>query len=439
MLNLSDTSLSTLDAAGDSFNSVERFLGTAYGDSFTASWSDVIFDGGAGNDTLTGGYYSDRLLGGAGNDVLRSGGGQDTLNGGDGIDTAVFDSGSNETVVTANLSLTTAQWTGLGSVIMTGIENLSGGVSFDQLTGDANANLLSGLANNDTLSGGGGNDTLDGGAGSDSLIGGAGSDTAQYLSGSAITVDLSLTTSQNTGEGRDVLSGIENVTSGAGNDRLTGDGNANILNGGAGNDTLTGAAGNDTLRGGDGDDLLFGGLGNDVFSGGAGIDTVSFSGSVAVTVNLGLTTAQATGQGSDTFLLVENLIGSSAGDTLTGDITANRLSGEGGNDVLRGGDGADTLLGGDGADTLSGGTGADRLTGGADADRFVFNTGFGSDIVTDFQNGIDRIAITTGAEKFGDVTVADAGADAVITFSGVTITLLSFDHAQIGAEDFVFL
>ncbi len=60
--------------------------------------------------------------------------------------------------------------------------------------------ILIGLGGVDTLSGGNGNDILVGGAGNDTLSGGAGIDTASYIDAtSAVTLNLGLTTGQNTG------------------------------------------------------------------------------------------------------------------------------------------------------------------------------------------------------------------------------------------------
>jgi hypothetical protein len=86
------------------------------------------------------------------------------------------------------------------------------------------------------------------------------------------------------GRGYVALTGFENLTGGALQDRLTGAADANILYGGAGNDTLSGLAGADLLDGGANDDVLFGGadvdrllggLGNDKLTGGTGTDTLS--------------------------------------------------------------------------------------------------------------------------------------------------------------------
>ena len=79
-------------------------------------------------------------------------------------------------------------------------------------------------------------------------------------------------------------------------------------------------------------------------------------------MNLGTIGSQATGQGTDTFVDVEHLLGGSKNDTLTGDSLDNTLNGGPGNDVLSGGDGFDTLIGGRGADQMDGGNDFDVVT-----------------------------------------------------------------------------
>ena len=79
------------------------------------------------------------------------------------------------------------------------------------------------------------------------------------------------------------------------------------------------------------------------------------------------------------------------------------------------------------------------LVGKSGQDSFLFNTGGGNDTVVDFQNGIDRIQITNGAESFAEILVTDSNANVVIQFSNVTITLLNVDHSLIGIEDFLFV
>lgn len=173
---------------------------------------------------------------------------------------------------------------------------------------------------------------------------------------------------------------IENAIGGRGRDLMVGNDEGNRLEGRGGDDTLRGGAGNDTLLGGAGADSLVGG---------AGRDTVMLGGSTALTVDLRISGRQATGNGVDTLVSVENLVGGSARDRLTGNSANNVLRGEGGNDTLQGASGADTLTGGDGGDLLDGGIGDDRMTGGAGADTFRFNGG--RDMVQDFTNDVDQI------------------------------------------------
>src|SRR2546423_789135 len=64
----------------------------------------------------------------------------------------------------------------------------------------------------------------------------------------------------------------------------------------------------------------------------------------------------------DVYSGVENLIGGSGADRLTGDGNANVLCGGAGNDTLSGSGGNDILVGGAGADRLDGGSGVDTAS-----------------------------------------------------------------------------
>ncbi len=194
------------------------------------------------------------------------------------------------------------------------------------------------------------------------------------------------------------------------------------------------------LVGGDGDDLLIVGQSHDQLVGGSGNDTVSYVGSsAAVTVNL--LTGSASGGGDsgqfqfDQFSSIENLIGSSFGDTLTGDNGANRLDGAAGNDSLNGGNGNDIL---------DGGTDSDTLTGGAGDDRLLFSDGYGSDVLTDFTIGDDTIDFTgigTAADNFADVQshASQVGAHTVVDFgNGDVLTIQNVLMTNLSASDFLF-
>ena len=79
--------------------------------------------------------------------------------------------------------------------------------------------------------GSGGIDTLDGGIGTDLISFGFTTD--------AITLDLSNTSSQATGnQGSLIVSNIEDIYGGYGNDTLTGNSSSNTIKGGFGSDTL---------------------------------------------------------------------------------------------------------------------------------------------------------------------------------------------------------
>ncbi|MFM5949236.1 MAG: beta strand repeat-containing protein [Novosphingobium sp.] len=247
--------LSAGQSLSESF-AVHAADGTAQTVTLTIAGADDLRTGTNNADTLSGTSGNDTLNGNGGNDTLIGGLGNDVLNGGTGTDTASY--AGLATGVTVSLAFTTQQNTGGGGLdTLTGIENLTGTSQNDALTGDAGNNVLIG---------GDGNDTLDGSAGNDTLNGGNGTDTASYASsGSAVTVSLAVTASQNTGgAGNDTLSSIENLTGSGFADTLTGSSGANVIDGGAGNDRISG---------GGSADRLIGGLGNDTFVFGALADS----------------------------------------------------------------------------------------------------------------------------------------------------------------------
>ena len=84
-----------------------------------------------------------------------------------------------------------------------------------------------------------------------------------------------------------IITGVDLIEGGEGNDRLEdGSGNDTLLGGlgndrlegGRGNDLLEGGAGRDKLKGGRGDDVLNGGAGDDALDGGKGMDRAIFEG-----------------------------------------------------------------------------------------------------------------------------------------------------------------
>lgn len=91
----------------------------------------------------------------------------------------------------------------------------------------------------------------------------------------------------------------------------------------------------------------------------------------------------------------------------------------------------DLLWGSSGDDFLVGNKGDDTLTGGDGADTFVFVFDGGNDQVTDFQAGIDTLALEAGLGVSGGVE--EAG-NTVVTFSdGGTVTLIGVAKADLAA------
>jgi Ca2+-binding RTX toxin-like protein len=185
----------------------------------------------------------------------------------------------------------------------------------------------------------------------------------------------------NAGQGDDV------VSLGKGNDRADGGSGNDVIVGDKGRDTIAGGAGNDGVYGDDGDDQVDGGLGDDIVGGGDGQDVVN---------------------------------------------------GGAGNDLVDGGAGHDVVIAGSGDDVVHGGDGHDQLTGGAGRDTFVFESGFGKDVVLDFQKGQDilqieaninglRITQPSDLARFvsGDATSAE------IKLGGDTIRLVGVSRADL--------
>lgn len=320
-----------------------------------ANVENVIYIG-TGTFTGTGNSLVNSMTGGAGGDSLSGSSAADLMIGGGGNDSYTFDANGDMAVegvnagtdsVTASVTVTLAD--NVENLTLTGSSNLSG-------TGNSLSNSLTGNSGVNTLTGGGGSDTLNGGTGGDGMYGGEGDD--NYTVDNAADI-----TGEDAGKGTDRVSSsitrtladhLEDLTL-TGSSAINGTGNSlnNRIVGNTGANILSGAAGIDTLIGNAGNDIFYGNTSSTV---GTEIDTVSYEGTTAaVTFNLGLTTAQATGgSGSDRVPngSIENLIGGSAADTLTGTTGANRLEGAAGSDKLNGLTGADVLVGNAGLDTI---------------------------------------------------------------------------------------
>jgi Ca2+-binding RTX toxin-like protein len=277
----------------------------------------------------------------------------------------------------------------------------------------------------------------------------------------------------------DFRGGNDFIYGDSGNDLIAGD----ILDGAVATGSVI-VNGNDTIFGGDdddqiygdslltgfsspnepgGDDILDGGLGDDYLDGQGGNDTAAYN-SILAAVTVNLATGVATGQGTDSLVRIESVIGSGLSDTLSGDTNANRFTGGLGNDVIDGSGGLDTaiysektqgvtvavsgstlvnvvvggviedrirnvenIIGGSGNDQLAGDGLANELSGGAGNDRFQ---GLGGADKLDGGLGADTAIY---AEKNPAIQVTLLGSSwATVTVGGVAEDQIRFIENIIG-------
>jgi Ca2+-binding RTX toxin-like protein len=100
--------------------------------------------------------------------------------------------------------------------------------------------------------------------------------------------------------------------------------------------------------------------GNDIYDGGLGSDTVDYS-AVTTAVSVDLSNGRASGPGTQSLTSIENVVGTSQGDVISGDSGDNVIDAGSGNDRVNGGGGNDTFIGGLGDDRYDGGAGTDVL------------------------------------------------------------------------------
>jgi Ca2+-binding RTX toxin-like protein len=499
--------------------------GSAGNDNLIGADGPDTINGLGGDDWIVAGGGHDLLSAGAGNDYITLSSGQadnDTVDGGEGFDTVSYEFDGDAVNFTSTLS-TGLQSDGRGGTdSLTGIEGLevSGTQGNDTLTGGGEENYFYGLSGNDLLSGLDGADYLYGNAGDDTLLGGAGHDALRghggndslsagegddFLGGGfgndtldggpgidrasnyqtdpaigGVSIDLRITTAQDTRQGLDVYTSIEQVSGTPFADTLIGNGADNWLWGSSSQvqgdtpDPVTGeysytasTSNNDSLEGQGGNDLLQVGSGNHTLIGGSGVDAVGYgeNGGPEVGIKVALVAgAQVTGAGTWTLAEIENLSGGRLNDELTGDAGANVLAGDLGNDTLSGGDGDDALFGdgqivadtfGDGRsggagpiklfeqildgltsslpvggqDVLSGGAGNDTLRGGAGNDSI--DGGSGTD--TARFTGLKSEYTVTLNQGTGVITVTDntAGRDGTDTL--VNVEKLKFSDQTVDA------
>ncbi len=428
-----DASTGQHDSRAQGGDPLGLYVGAQTGETFDGSEVFAVFDLAGGDDRATyRGGDNAFLLGGSGDDYL-TGNGDDFFMGGSGDDM---------------IYATGRQAVARGG---TGNDDILGTVGDDWLTGDAGNDFIDASGGNDFVAGGDGEDRLYGGAGNDWIIGGAGDDRMSGGDGSDVFHFHAL-------NGNDTIfdfRGYEDIldlralgtpitwaelsaridAADNGRDAVIdlspwGGGTITLRNVKAaylsedmfwlpypefpageqfeevgfyvpGTATYVGSPGDDTLVADGRADFIFGGEGDDTLDGGGGEDWI---------------------------------LGGEGNDTLAGGASADRLMG---------GEGRDTLNGGEGDDWLSGGTGTDTLTGGSGADTFAYFTGHGSDTITDFTDGEDKIDLSAleSISGFADLTMVQLGSFVTIDLhehGGRTIALENFDIEDLDETDFIF-
>ena len=185
-------------AAGDTYDSIERITGSIYSDLFYGSDGADDFRGLGGYDWFVG-----------------SGGGKDRYYGGSGKDTVSY--AASDAGVIASILLGRGSAGDADRDLYFEIENLTGTNFNDELTGDNGRNILRGMYGEDRLFGLGGNDRMTGGGSDDYLDGGDGWDFAIF-SGNQDEYTISTANGITTvdrilagGEGTDTLVNIEEI------------------------------------------------------------------------------------------------------------------------------------------------------------------------------------------------------------------------------------
>ncbi|WP_230533198.1 calcium-binding protein [Microvirga roseola] len=214
------------DANGDVYTSIERLIGSRFGDKFYGSGA-AILQGAGGNDT----YYisgSDQVI--------------ETASG--GTDTVVFSGSLKLPAYVENL-------------VATGSASIS-------LAGNSSSNALIGNAGRNTLKGEAGSDHLDGKSGADVMYGGAGNDTFyvdhrsdKAIEGSRGGTDTVVSyVSYKLGTSSSYQ--VEKLVAASGRSNLALEGNkyTNYVYGNSGNNKLAGGLGKDYLKGGSGKDTF---------------------------------------------------------------------------------------------------------------------------------------------------------------------------------------
>ncbi|MCW5322943.1 calcium-binding protein [Verminephrobacter aporrectodeae subsp. tuberculatae] len=450
------------------------FAGTAAADNIAGTIADDTITGQAGadaiygrdgNDMLDGGADNDILYGENGADTLDGGAGDDVLSGGTGNDTYLFGKGDGQDTIRSTYDHAADQLNVLqfkagvapsevmamrsGSNLVLSIASaadkvtinhffdndnpandynpiqqvrfadgttwdintlkskaFAGTASADNIVGTTADDTITGQAGADTIDGRDGNDTLDGGADNDVLSGGAGNDT--YLFGKGDGQDTIKLDYDRVASKLNVLQFKAGVT--PSEIVATRSGSYLVL-------SIAGTTDKVTIS------LFFDNDNptNDYNP----IQQVRFADGTTWDIN-GIKSKVFAGTAA-----ADNIVGTTADDTISGQAGADTIYGRNGNDTLNGGADNDILYGENGADTLDGGAGDDVLSGGAGNDTYLFGKGDGQDTI---RSTYDRAADKLNVLQFqagvapSEIMATRSGSNLVLSISGTAdkVTLSDF-------------
>ncbi len=396
-----------------------------------ASPLNLTISGGAGNDTLAGGSGTNVLLGGAGNDtfVQSTSARAETIAGGDGIDTVDYG------VRAAPVRVSVGVQAGIATITTPGTGDASlGYTALDVLT-VAGGKLGPATVRVDTVDGSGTilTATLLT-AGSGYAVGTGSTVTGGTGAGAKFNVATVGPDDGAVGEGDDIGSDVEIIKGGSGDDILNAYAITTtdvVLIGNAGNDILTGGSGNDDLCGGAGDDRFMDNPGNDNLVGGAGVDTADYSTVTGVVACLNVADTAATkpcatqnGAAGEKDVVNGTLTKVCPRATLTIDVGGTPTAGVAVPTTMQGGamavdvenltgspTSANALYCGTLSCTLFGGSAADTLCGGASGDIIIG------------QGGADTVK-TNGGTDLVDLTHAGGSVLVTVDCNSNQVTIL---------------
>lgn len=260
---------------------------------------------------------------------------------------------------------------------------------------------------NDSVNAGRGNDYIGDRGGSDTYDGGKGFDTVSYTSWfydpgyvtQGIVADLGAGTATGPDGNVDTLISIEQIRGSFLADTLLGSGDDNRFHGMQGDDTIAGRGGFDIVD-----------YRKDADQGGR----------FGVRVDLAKGKARDGFHDKDSLASIEGVRGTNFKDVIRDSKKDNFLEGNGGRDYL------------------FASRGDDYLRGGADEDRFIFvGDNFGFDIISDYEDGIDRIKVENAA-TFQDLVITQDSTRSLITWNGNTIEVENTLATDLTVDDFIF-